>query len=71
MQAVDYSRDQVNVDEGQHEEKAGYEAFGHRFLCRSGRLSPGFEQAGFDVVAAVAIDPVQCAAHEFNFPYTA
>ena len=28
----------------------------------------GFEQAGFDVVGAVEIDPVHCAAHKFNFP---
>lgn len=31
----------------------------------------GFEQAGFDVVAAVEIDPVHCAVHKFNFPNTA
>jgi DNA (cytosine-5)-methyltransferase 1 len=31
-------------------------------------MSLGFEQAGFDVCAAVEIDPVHCAAHEFNFP---
>ena len=35
----------------------------------AGGLSLGFEQAGFDVVAAVEIDPVHCAAHEFNFPH--
>ncbi len=34
-------------------------------------MSLGFEQAGFDVVAAVEIDPIHCAAHEFNFPETA
>ena len=34
----------------------------------AGGLSLGFEQAGFDVVAAVEIDPIHCAAHEFNFP---
>ncbi len=34
-------------------------------------MSLGFEQAGFDVVAAVEIDPVHCAAHKFNFPNTA
>jgi DNA (cytosine-5)-methyltransferase 1 len=33
-----------------------------------GGLSLGFEQAGFDVVAAVEYDPVHAAAHEFNFP---
>jgi DNA (cytosine-5)-methyltransferase 1 len=31
-------------------------------------LSLGFEQAGFDVVAAVEIDPIHCAVHEYNFP---
>ncbi|MDB5470421.1 MAG: (cytosine-5-)-methyltransferase [Caulobacter sp.] len=34
----------------------------------AGGMSLGFEQAGFDVVAAVEIDPVHCAAHKFNFP---
>ncbi len=34
----------------------------------AGGMSLGFEQAGFDVVAAVEIDPVHCATHEFNFP---
>jgi DNA (cytosine-5)-methyltransferase 1 len=35
-----------------------------------GGLSLGFEQAGFDVVAAIEIDPVHAAAHKFNFPKT-
>lgn len=34
----------------------------------AGGLSLGFEQAGFDVAAAVEIDPVHAAIHEFNFP---
>lgn len=34
----------------------------------AGGMSLGFEQAGFDVVAAVEIDPIHCAAHKFNFP---
>jgi DNA (cytosine-5)-methyltransferase 1 len=37
----------------------------------AGGMSLGFEQAGFDVVAAVEIDPIHCAVHEFNFPDTA
>ena len=36
----------------------------------AGGLSLGFEQAGFDVAAAVEIDPVHCAVHKFNFPQT-
>jgi DNA (cytosine-5)-methyltransferase 1 len=34
----------------------------------AGGMSLGFEQAGFDIVAAVEIDPVHCAVHEHNFP---
>lgn len=33
-----------------------------------GGMSLGFEQAGFDVVAAVEYDCVHAAAHEYNFP---
>ena len=36
----------------------------------AGGLSLGFEQAGFDVLAAVDNDPVHLAVHEFNFPRT-
>jgi DNA (cytosine-5)-methyltransferase 1 len=36
----------------------------------AGGLSLGFEQAGFDVAAAVEIDPVHCAVHQYNFPDT-
>lgn len=37
----------------------------------AGGLGLGFEQAGFDVVAAVEIDPIHCAAHAYNFPHCA
>jgi DNA (cytosine-5)-methyltransferase 1 len=36
----------------------------------AGGMSLGFEQAGFDIVAAVEIDPIHCATHEYNFPHT-
>jgi DNA (cytosine-5)-methyltransferase 1 len=36
----------------------------------AGGLSLGFEQAGFDIAAAVEIDPIHCAIHEVNFPYS-
>src|SRR4051812_17375344 len=36
----------------------------------AGGLALGFEQAGFDVVAAVEYDPIHAAVHEFNFPRT-
>lgn len=35
-----------------------------------GGMSLGFEQAGFDIVASVEIDPIHSAVHEYNFPYT-
>lgn len=34
----------------------------------AGGLSLGLEQAGFDVAAAVEIDPIHAAIHSFNFP---
>lgn len=33
-----------------------------------GGLSLGLEQAGFEIAAAVEIDPIHAAAHKFNFP---
>jgi DNA (cytosine-5)-methyltransferase 1 len=37
----------------------------------AGGLSLAFEQAGFDIAAAVEIDPVHCAIHHYNFPQSA
>lgn len=34
----------------------------------AGGMSLGFEQAGFDVAAAVEIDPIHAAVHKYNFP---
>ncbi len=33
-------------------------------------MSLGFEQAGFDILLAVEIDPVHCATYAYNFPHT-
>lgn len=35
----------------------------------AGGMTLGFEQAGFDVLAAVELDPIHCATHEYNFPF--
>ncbi|MGH8002926.1 MAG: DNA cytosine methyltransferase [Brasilonema sp.] len=35
----------------------------------AGGMTLGFEQAGFDVLTAVELDPIHCATHEFNFPF--
>lgn len=37
----------------------------------AGGLSLGFEQAGFDICAAVEVDPVHAAVHKANFPNSA
>jgi DNA (cytosine-5)-methyltransferase 1 len=34
-----------------------------------GGMTLGFEQAGFDVLASLEIDPIHCAIHKFNFPF--
>ncbi len=34
-----------------------------------GGMTLGFEQAGFDVLGAIEIDPIHCAVHEYNFPF--
>ncbi len=36
----------------------------------AGGMTLGFEQAGFDMIAAIEVDPIHCAVHEYNFPET-
>ncbi len=48
---------------------------GNRPICidlfaGAGGLALGFEQAGFDVAAAVEYDPIHAAIHKLNFPET-
>lgn len=35
-----------------------------------GGMSLGFEQAGFDILASIELDPIHAAVHSFNFPMT-
>ena len=37
-------------------------------FCGAGGMSRGFEEAGFDVVAGVELDPVHANVHTYNFP---
>jgi DNA (cytosine-5)-methyltransferase 1 len=53
------------------EKRTGGRPIGIDLFAGAGGLSLGFEQAGFEVAAAVEIDPVHCAVHEFNFPQCA
>lgn len=46
----------------------GHRPVGVDLFAGAGGMSLGFEQAGFDVAAAVEYDPIHCATHEFNFP---
>ncbi len=53
-----------------HTESAETRPLAIDLFAGAGGMSLGFEQAGFEVVAAVEIDPIHCAAHKFNFPNT-
>ena len=46
----------------------GKRPIGVDLFAGAGGMSLGFEQAGFEVAAAVEYDPIHCATHEFNFP---
>jgi DNA (cytosine-5)-methyltransferase 1 len=51
--------------------KMSYRPTAIDLFAGAGGMSLGFEQAGFDVIAAVELDPIHAAVHHFNFPTTA
>lgn len=48
--------------------RVGKRPVGVDLFAGAGGMSLGFEQAGFDIAAAVEYDPIHAATHEFNFP---
>ena len=56
---------------GSYVQPAEDRPIGIDLFAGAGGLSLGFEQAGFDIAACVEIDPIHCATHEYNFPYSA
>lgn len=45
-----------------------FRPIGVDLFAGAGGMSLGFEQAGFDVLAAAEIDPIHASVHKFNFP---
>ena len=58
--AVIYSQ----FDSSQHRRPIAVDLF-----AGAGGMTLGFEQAGFDVLAAVELDPIHASVHEYNFPF--
>lgn len=52
----------------QYSQEDGRRLTAVELFCGAGGMALGFEQAGFDVLAAVDLDPVHLSAHERNFP---
>ena len=58
-----YTTASDTVSRPQHRRLTAVELF-----SGAGGMALGFEQAGFDVLAAVDVDPIHMATHERNFP---
>ena len=57
---------QLELDNSQNRRPIAVDLF-----AGAGGMSLGFEQAGFDVLAAVELDPIHASVHEYNFPFWA
>ena len=57
-----YSR--LKLDNTQHRRPISVDLF-----AGAGGMTLGFEQAGFDVLASVELDPIHASVHEYNFPF--
>jgi DNA (cytosine-5)-methyltransferase 1 len=70
--ATSYRNSDAAIPSQNHEQN-------HDFLYRrpiaidlfagAGGMTLGFEQAGFDVLAAVELDPIHASVHKYNFPF--
>ncbi|MEL6493765.1 MAG: DNA cytosine methyltransferase [Cyanobacteria bacterium J06623_7] len=54
----------LELDRNQHRRPIAVDLF-----AGAGGMTLGFEQAGFDVLAAVELDPIHASVHEYNFPF--
>ncbi|MEL6929804.1 MAG: DNA cytosine methyltransferase [Cyanobacteria bacterium J06600_6] len=62
--ATSYKNHLISPDNSQHRRPIAVDLF-----AGAGGMTLGFEQAGFDVLAAVELDPIHASVHEYNFPF--
>ena len=61
-----HASNHLKLDNSQHRRPIAVDLF-----AGAGGMTLGFEQAGFDVLAAVELDPIHASVHEYNFPFWA